>query len=52
MVADHYSNKGPLAGVHAGLTASAYDINFIVACDMPFVTGELAETLVNNMQPL
>jgi molybdenum cofactor guanylyltransferase len=49
MVADHYSNKGPLAGFHAGLTASAYDVNFIVACDMPFVTGELAETLVNNI---
>ncbi|WP_342433652.1 molybdenum cofactor guanylyltransferase [Neobacillus sp. FSL H8-0543] len=49
LVADHYPNKGPLAGFHAGLTASSYDVNFIVACDMPFVTGALAETLVNNI---
>lgn len=48
MVPDQYPGMGPLAGVHAGLMASAYDINFIVACDMPFVSGELAEALVNN----
>lgn len=48
MVADHYPNMGPLAGVHAGLMASDYDLNFIVACDMPFVSGELAEVLVNK----
>ena len=48
MVPDQYPGMGPLAGVHAGLTASDYDINFIVACDMPFVSGELSEVLVNN----
>lgn len=49
MVEDYYPGKGPLAGFHAGLLASEYDVNFIVACDMPFVTGELASTLVNNI---
>ncbi|MEH7415946.1 molybdenum cofactor guanylyltransferase [Neobacillus drentensis] len=48
MVPDQYPGMGPLAGVHAGLTASEYDVNFIVACDMPFVSGELAEALVHN----
>ena len=48
MVSDYYSDKGPLAGVHAGLLSSNYDMNFIVACDMPFVSGELAEVLVNK----
>jgi molybdenum cofactor guanylyltransferase len=46
MVKDHYPGMGPLAGVHAGLTHSNYDVNVIVACDMPFVSGELAQTLV------
>ncbi|WHY77517.1 molybdenum cofactor guanylyltransferase [Neobacillus sp. WH10] len=48
MVPDDYPGMGPLAGVHAGLLASDYDVNFIVACDMPFVSTELAEVLVNN----
>lgn len=48
MAADHYPGMGPLAGVHAGLLASDYDINFIVACDMPFVSVELANVLVNQ----
>lgn len=48
MVSDHYPGMGPLAGIHAGLNASNYDVNFIVACDMPFVSGELAKTLVNK----
>ncbi|WML41706.1 molybdenum cofactor guanylyltransferase [Neobacillus sp. OS1-2] len=48
MVADHFPGMGPLAGVHAGLLASDYDVNFIVACDMPFVSTELAEALVHN----
>jgi molybdenum cofactor guanylyltransferase len=47
MVSDHYPGKGPLAGFHAGLMASDYDVNFITACDMPFISGELATTLVN-----
>jgi len=46
MVSDHYPGKGPLAGFHAGLLASDYDVNFITACDMPFISGELASTLV------
>ncbi len=49
MVSDHYPGKGPLAGFHAGLKASDYDVNFIVACDMPFISGELAATLVEKI---
>lgn len=49
MVSDHFVEKGPLAGFHAGLLASDCDVNFIVACDMPFVSGELASALVNQI---
>lgn len=48
MVSDQYPGMGPLAGVHAGLEASDFDVNFVVACDMPFVSVELANALVNN----
>ncbi|WP_026568154.1 molybdenum cofactor guanylyltransferase [Bacillus sp. UNC41MFS5] len=48
MVSDHYPGQGPLAGVHAGLLSSSYETNFVVACDMPFVSAELAEMLVKK----
>ncbi|MDQ0200927.1 molybdenum cofactor guanylyltransferase [Neobacillus ginsengisoli] len=50
MVPDHYPGRGPLAGVHAGLTASECEVNFVVACDMPFVSGQLAASLVNKVR--
>jgi molybdopterin-guanine dinucleotide biosynthesis protein A len=48
MVSDIYPDKGPLAGVHAGLNSSNHELNFIVACDMPFVSVELAEVLAQK----
>jgi molybdopterin-guanine dinucleotide biosynthesis protein A len=48
IVVDHFPGMGPLAGIHAGLMASAYETNFTVACDMPFVSGEIARALVNK----
>jgi len=41
-VRDIFPGRGPLGGIHAGLTASGHDINFLVACDMPFINVELA----------
>lgn len=46
MTADEYPGMGPLAGLHAGLKASDYDVNLVVACDMPFVSAELAEIMI------
>ncbi|OCA82334.1 molybdenum cofactor guanylyltransferase [Bacillus sp. FJAT-27225] len=48
-VADDFPGKGPLAGIHAGLKASSYDTGFVVACDMPFVSGDLAESLIRRL---
>ncbi|MDP4084193.1 MAG: molybdenum cofactor guanylyltransferase [Bacillota bacterium] len=42
MTSDQYPGKGPLAGLHAGLVDSDHDVNLVVACDMPFVSNELA----------
>ena len=47
MVKDVYVGKGPLSGIHTGLENSKSDLNLFVACDMPFVSGELANHLVN-----
>ncbi len=49
-VTDQYPGSGPLAGIHAGLEASDYEENFIVACDMPFVSAELAGNLVKALK--
>ncbi len=48
MTSDQYTDKGPLAGLHAGLEASPYDVNVLVACDMPFISGELAKFLAES----
>ena len=49
-VSDIYPGKGPLAGIHAGLSASKYEENVVVACDMPFVSADLAEVLIKNLK--
>lgn len=49
MVPDLYPGLGPLAGIHAGLKASTSDCNLVVACDMPFVSKDLASFLVNQI---
>jgi len=38
---DVYPNKGPLGGIHSGLTASHSFYNLVVACDMPFLNRAL-----------
>ncbi|RUT33339.1 molybdenum cofactor guanylyltransferase [Paenibacillus zeisoli] len=37
IIPDLYKQAGPLAGIHAGLSASESSWNLITACDMPFV---------------
>jgi molybdopterin-guanine dinucleotide biosynthesis protein A len=49
-VPDQFPGSGPLAGIHAGLEASDYEENFVVACDMPFVSAELAANLVRALK--
>jgi molybdopterin-guanine dinucleotide biosynthesis protein MobB len=40
--ADRYPGKGPLGGLEAGLHASTAELNLAVACDLPFVSPDLA----------
>ena len=39
---------GPLGGLHAALTAARADAVFVVACDMPYVTGPFAVHLLSR----
>ncbi len=46
-VPDVYPRWGALGGVHAALSASSAKWALIVACDFPFVTGELFRQLAS-----
>jgi len=46
MVPDCFPGKGPLAGIHAGLIASPWEVNVVAAGDMPFLSGDLAVRMV------
>jgi molybdopterin-guanine dinucleotide biosynthesis protein A len=46
VVFDRKPSAGLLAGLEAGLSAARSEVTFAVACDMPYVTRELAEMAV------
>ncbi|NMO94524.1 molybdenum cofactor guanylyltransferase [Paenibacillus lemnae] len=46
VIPDVYPGKGPLAGIHACLRASATSWSLVAACDMPLVTADMAQDLV------
>ncbi len=46
VVFDRKPSAGPLAGLEAGLAAAREEVMFAVACDMPYVTLEVARAAV------
>jgi molybdopterin-guanine dinucleotide biosynthesis protein A len=46
LVFDRIPSGGPLAGLEAGLGGARNEVTFAVACDMPYVTQELAAMAV------
>jgi len=44
---DVFTRKGPLAGIHSGLTHSATEKNFIISCDLPLITTEMVKYIVD-----
>jgi molybdopterin-guanine dinucleotide biosynthesis protein A len=49
MVKDREPGRGPLAGLHAGLSAASSETNLVVACDMPFVSRRAAVWLLDKL---
>jgi len=43
---DIFRYRGPLAGIHSGLKHSKTNLNFIISCDLPFMTMEMINYLI------
>jgi len=41
VIADILPGRGPLGGIYSGLAASTAPYSLVVACDMPFLNGDL-----------
>jgi molybdopterin-guanine dinucleotide biosynthesis protein A len=41
IIEDFYPGRGPLAGIHSALNSTTSERNFIISCDMPFISKEL-----------
>jgi len=50
VVEDKFNQKGPLAGIHAGLTAISAPAALVLACDMPFLVPDLIHKLFHLSQ--
>lgn len=47
VVHDPIADRGPLAGIGAGLAASTSDLNVVVACDMPLIRSAVLRRLLD-----
>ncbi|WP_161629759.1 MULTISPECIES: molybdenum cofactor guanylyltransferase [Rhodonellum] len=43
IIPDLIANKGPMGGIYTGLCDSPFEMNFFVACDMPFIRSQAIE---------
>lgn len=50
VIEDIFQGQGPLGGIHAALTASATELNLILAVDLPFVQSDFLKYLVEQAQ--
>lgn len=48
MVGDAFPDHGSLGGIYSGLAAAPGDAAFTVACDMPFLTRDVARLVVER----
>jgi len=46
IVKDFYLGSGPLSGVHSALNFTTSDRNFILSCDMPFISLEFIKYII------
>ena len=48
MVGDVFPDHGSLGGIYSGLAAAPGEVAFTVACDMPFLTADVARLVVER----
>jgi molybdenum cofactor guanylyltransferase len=49
VIPDVYQDNGPLVGIYSCLLYSKTIYNIVLTCDMPFVTGDLIDHLIANI---
>lgn len=49
-IPDQYIGEGPLAGVHAGLSAATHPFVWVLGCDMPYPDFKVVRYLIERMQ--
>jgi len=49
LAADHYRDVGPLAGLHVALARCRGEAALVLACDLPFLTGEFLRLLRDSL---
>lgn len=47
MYPDIYPGRGPLAGIHSALINSSTEKNFILSCDIPFLSAEVIKYITD-----
>jgi molybdopterin-guanine dinucleotide biosynthesis protein A len=47
IVKDIYPGRGPLSGIHSALSTTVSEKNFIIGCDLPFISIELINYLTS-----
>lgn len=50
LASDHYCDVGPLAGLHAALARCRGEAALVLACDLPFLTGEFLRVLRDSFR--
>jgi molybdopterin-guanine dinucleotide biosynthesis protein A len=48
VIEDIYPGQGPLAGIHAALSGSAFELNLMIGVDTPFLDPKFAQYLVEQ----
>lgn len=48
-VEDLIKGRGPLGGIHAGLSASSNDYNLVIPCDLPFLQRDVLLMLLEEI---
>ena len=48
-VNDLTKNAGPVAGICSGLEASSTEYNLILSCDIPLISSEILQKLIDNI---
>lgn len=48
VVQDVVKDKGPIGGIYTGLMKSSTDVNLILSCDIPLISKDVIELLLEN----